>query len=79
MVKRTRIKIDHENNACAWWDAMHALAVKDVPSLLRPLTLQGEITVSADDAIAFRTWAATLPGWSDGPEYAKHPFTFDDA
>lgn len=76
-----RIKVDYENNSKAWWGATwHADTDPRIPESCRPIVTElgcDEIDVPAPDADAFRAWAETLPGWADGPEYARHPFTFE--
>ena len=52
-----------------------------LPASCEPVVCQllvSEAIVTTQDAAAFRAWAETLPGWSDGPEHAPHPFTFHD-
>ena len=36
------------------------------------------VTVSAEDAEAFRRWAEQIEGWRTGPEHAREPFTFHE-
>jgi hypothetical protein len=76
----TTIKVDYENNSKAWWGATwEADTCKAIPDSCRPIVTElgcDDVTVPDEDAAAFRAWAETLPGWSDGPEHARHPFTF---
>lgn len=80
---KVTITVDYENNAPAWWGAIPFAPGADpevLPATCQALFEMGtdEITVSAEDAAAFRAWAEKLPGWDDGPEHAKHPFTFQE-
>lgn len=65
---------DEENNAEAWWTAARA-AKETAPAWLRPLLdVSGPNRVLAPDAAAAkagRAWAEDLPGYSDGPDYAR--------
>lgn len=75
-----RICIDYENNAQEWWDAAVA-NVASCPISCRPLVGRSsldEVVVTDQDATAFTEWAAALPGWSDGPDYARHPVVLHD-
>lgn len=38
-----------------------------------------EMTVSAEDAEAFRQWGREIQGWGDGTGFDRIPFTFNDA
>jgi hypothetical protein len=84
MSERITNRIDYENSAERWWRAVRGnMRPSACPASCWPL-LAGQshpdkVTVSAEDADAFREWAETLPGWSDGPENARHPFTFNPA
>lgn len=86
MTKRTTIKVDEENNAETWWDAARAATTRvfladDVDANDLADLIDGDtntIMLSAEDAAAFRAWAETLPGWSDGPAHAPHPFVFNE-
>lgn len=77
------IRIDYRNNSKAWWDATwDADTCAEIPESCRPLVTElgcDAVTVSGEDAAAFRAWAEKLPGWADGPAYAPHPFTFHEA
>lgn len=85
MSKAVLIKVDSENNANKWWDAawqwQEAAKEEDITDAQAAFLAYGqdEVTVPAEDAAAFRTWAEKLPGWAEGPEYARHPVTFNDA
>lgn len=71
------LAIDEENAAIVWWDALRASdpgdpALREVKAQL--LSGAGGADVPADVADAFFRWSETLPGWDDGPEYARAPF-----
>ena len=72
----SRITVDEENNAEEWWTAAQTPeAIEAAPAAIRPI-LTGEaeeVIVSAVEERQILTWAATLPGWADGPEYARYP------
>jgi len=76
MLKATRISVDEEYNAEEWWTAAQTPeAIEAAPAAIRPI-LTGEaeeVIVSAVEERQILTWAATLPGWADGPEYARYP------
>lgn len=78
------IRIDEENAAEAFWSYVATIgqqAAEDngCPSSCVPLLVRSQsVSVTAEDAAGFREWVATIPGWSDGPEYARDPFTFSD-
>lgn len=89
MSKQIRIVVDYENSAGAWWTISRVAArreIQHVSAAERTLPVSCErlfedldaVTVSAEDAEAFKAWASALPGWSDGPTFAPHPFTFAD-
>lgn len=76
------LKIDWENNAEKFWDELRlALRRGDGPSLegvslrrkVEPMAFDGEEVISGTDEEidAIIAWLETIPGYSDGPEYAK--------
>lgn len=75
----TTLKIDHENNATAWWDAAREVARTsddrgaEVFRRLDRASVEGELDVLAEEAAAFTAWASDIEGWSDGPEHAPNP------
>jgi hypothetical protein len=77
------IKVDFENNAEKWWNHAAASSKSGLPESCRSILLllpsMPRVVVTAEVALAFRKWAETLPGWDDGPEHARHPFTFHEA
>jgi hypothetical protein len=81
----TRIVIDEENHAEAWWTAAREAAPSadaDVARIFAALdrgTRTEGVVVSSDEADAFSAWAEGLPGWDDGPEYAPTALLFQDA
>lgn len=76
----TRIVVDQENSADAWWDAARE-AVSDASDAVADLferidAAAGDpagVCCRSEDAAALVAWASELPGWDDGPEYAMHP------
>lgn len=74
-----RLVVDWENNADTWWEAAHesdtapAFAAEWIHS-----TPRTGLEVTKAQADEFRGWAASLPGWSDGPAYARHPVLFQE-
>jgi hypothetical protein len=84
------IAVDYENNAETWWSNARTLARREAdypPDVPRDLPESCEallghadaVTVSAEDAAAFRRWGEQIEGWRSGPEHARHPVTFSDA
>jgi hypothetical protein len=65
--KRVRVRVDYENNAEAFWDALR----KHKPAVAAELSRYDEADVTVD------TWKfiQELPGFSDqyAPPYAPHP------
>lgn len=79
-----RIAVDYENNAERWWDAARRHRSGCPASCGHLLDGTGaaeteSATVTTEDADIFCAWASSLPGWADGPDYARHPFTFNPA
>lgn len=64
---RILVKVDEENIASTWWDALAAAA----PALWASLT-RGEALVTQEEL----EFLQSLPGWADGPAHAKHPLLF---
>ena len=79
------IKVDFENIAEPWWDAAQALAAsgKDptftriINALLRSRDDEVGDDVIRGDLDAFHAACARLPGWDDGPTYARWPLIID--
>lgn len=74
------VRPDSENNAEEWWDAMRAAMRRGGTGLspaarkvVRALDDGYGRGVETSRAVAdeVREWAATLPGWATGPEYAR--------
>ena len=59
------VVIDWENNAEIWWDALR----QQFSTLHERFFLVDKLTITREQ---LRQLAA-LPGWADGPAYAKHP------
>lgn len=70
---RVMLRIDFENDAETWWGA--TIRTGDAPAAFAALdgSCYSEIECSRAEAEAVIAWGATLPGWSDGPEYARYP------
>lgn len=64
-----RVKIDHECPASEWWAALRASCPRH--ALLDPGTVATRLARHEIDAIT------RLPGWNDGPEYARHPLVIE--
>jgi hypothetical protein len=64
-IKFHAIRVDDENNAERWWDALREAR----PDIATSLERNGCAVVS--DSVLHSL--ESLPGWSDGPEYAKTP------
>ena len=81
MDKQITISLDTENNAEAWWTAAFAANKTGLPASCGGLVYgyDDNVTVSAEDAEAFRVWGSKLPGWADGPVHALEPFVFNPA
>jgi hypothetical protein len=78
-----RIMVDPEYGPESWWDAARAEANAGrlpTPRLAPLLDVGGpdEIDVLPAMAATIRHWASRLPGWNDGPEYARHPLIFEE-
>lgn len=79
------VRVDCENNAESFWDAVNALLDKDmlgddygVQYALAVLRSENEVEITdAETMERFTNLVASLPGWDDGPEYAEHPLLFD--
>lgn len=62
---KIRVVVDHETNAVAWWAALRQYE----PVIARALERKGELSLSPTVFARLRA----LPGWTDGPDYAKTP------
>ena len=75
--RQASIRVDHENNAEAWWDAARDLANSvrnpDFTRVFNLLDGSDEIEVSQNDAEHFLETATKLTGWDDGPNHARNP------
>ena len=73
-----KVQVDYENNAEEWWEAARdaAGAPAGIVSLLDNVG-QDSVYLSDTAAEDVRRWAASLPGWDGGPEYAPHPLIID--
>lgn len=71
------IKVDYENNAEQWWQEARSRVEECPPGTQNLLDSdEDEITVDPQSAEQFRAWASTLPGWADGPVFARNPVVF---
>jgi hypothetical protein len=77
------VRADGENNAETWWDAMRAAlpALREtdpeIADLLLALERRGEVEIVDGAAVErFDRFVRTLPGWSDGPGYARDALIF---
>jgi hypothetical protein len=67
----TRLKWDMENNAEEWAEEARE-RIEDFPEETHALILGADAaTVSPETADRFMSLAITLPGWADGPAYAR--------
>lgn len=76
--------IDYENNAKTWWEAARADIKKrkdNKSSIVRFFTSIEKNDCAQlplnSDAQAIIAWCESLPGWSDGPKYAKTALIFE--
>jgi hypothetical protein len=72
------IEVDWRNNSELWWDVARTEA-GNCPSACQDILGRAERVIVVDeDAGAFELWAEKIPGWADGPAYARHPVTITD-
>jgi hypothetical protein len=67
---------DHDfGNAELWWESARERSHElDSPAAKNFIdSFDDEVTLPANEADALLEWAARLPGYSDGPEYAPVP------
>lgn len=66
------VRVDDENHAEAWWDALRNAFPALAASLARP---------GVEEVVSTATLARlrALPGWEGGPEYAPHPLVVEQA
>ena len=64
-----KLAIDFENPAVEWWEA----GGRDLWEALTEAFDNNDVIVEASIASSWLAQAATLPGWSGGPEYSPHP------
>lgn len=72
-----RVAVDEENPAETWWDA--ARASTTVPDAIQPLLScagPGELLLTRREAVEAEAWAASLPGYADGPAHARTALLF---
>jgi hypothetical protein len=66
------IQVDFENNAETWWE--QARRRVSPPSELEPLlhsSVASGVTTPAERRDEVLRWCDGIPGWADGPEYAR--------
>lgn len=75
-IRRVTFAVDWEAQASTWWDA--AVAAPECPDELYPLIHQvrgrkllDHVRVPADRVEDCLAWCRSLPGWDDGPWYAR--------
>lgn len=77
-----RIVADVENAAELWWTEADAAPASEYPSdgTVHDLVVErkDEVVVSGSELKEFLRWATQLPGWKDGPSYARRPFVVFD-
>lgn len=67
----TRLQWDMENNAEEWADAARD-RIEEFPAETHALVMgQDRVLVTPEVADRFMALASTLPGWADGPAYAR--------
>jgi len=70
---------DFENNSEVWWDALRDKLATITDSTqnnlfcaLKELQQCGQVTLcGASEIEEFNNFVTSLPGWDDGPEYAR--------
>jgi len=80
------VKVDHENKAETWWDAFHRAWPKlqegdpELFSICERLSADQHVEICDPATIQrFVDFAENLPGFADGPEYAKKALIFQQA
>lgn len=72
------LKVDEENNS-GWWDgARERLDADGKPDWMSArfaamLSAGGPEAFDGANIDQILNWCAEIPGWDDGPAYAKHP------
>jgi hypothetical protein len=65
VMMRLTATVDYENNAETWWEAIRV----QEPKIAKRFERADRVRLTMNE---YRRLEA-LPGWSDGPHYAKHP------
>lgn len=76
-----RILVDQENNAERFWDEVQDRAERGekFAVLLSGLDLTDILYLGDDEAEELLAYARQVPGWADGPEYAREALLVQDA
>ena len=78
----TEARVDYENNAEEFWDAfreaMEALNDDSILYANCQAIIDDDVVElpNAEQVKEFVDFAAAIPGWNGGPEYAAHPIVF---
>lgn len=68
------LSIDYENNAEKWWDS----GGRDLWESFAGDAYSDNIFLSESDINLFLKMASKIPGWNEGPAYAKNPVVVSD-
>ena len=76
-----RILVDQENSAERFWDEVNDRAGKGdrIAQRLAEADLTCPLLLSDPEADALLAYARQVPGWADGPEYAREALLVQDA
>ena len=74
-MKKVRVVVDYENGSEDFWQGEGGKLWAEVAGKFSADEV--ELTQAAADDLFQR--ASMLPGWSDGPEHARHPLIVVDA
>ena len=78
---RSRASIDYEFNAENFWAQFHVL-VEQLPAgtlknKCQHLAENNSVSLSDSEALELQNFCQSIPGFSDGPEWAKTAVSFD--
>ena len=74
------IMVDEENNAETFWQWLSSNATPaKFARIFSELDKSGKVTVDSDLALQFVDFVSSIPGWSDGPAYAKEALIIHEA
>ena len=80
----TIARVDYEYNAVPFWDSFHERVEKlthgtELHRHCLELLGCSEVTLQSETAVAeLRAFCQAIPGYADGPEYAREAVTFVD-